>query len=68
MRAVKAKQLRREAKVMSNQVETDYHDTVFQKPYRNPVTGQYSVYEVYTREMVGNSQRKVYKLLKKLEG
>lgn len=68
MRAVKAKQLRREAKAMSTQVETNYHDTVFQKPYRNPVTGMYAIYEVYTRAMVGNSQRQVYKLLKKLEG
>lgn len=68
MRATVAKRLRKEAKAVTNQVETDYHDTVYQKPFLNPITGQYSVYEVYTRAMVGNSQRKVYKQLKKLEG
>ena len=64
----KAKQLRREARQITTQVETDYHDKVYQKPYLNPITGQYGVYEVYTRQMVGNSQRNVYKQLKKLEG
>lgn len=68
MRATVAKRLRKEAKAVTNQVETDYHDTVHQKPFYNPITGQYSVYEVYTRSMVGNSQRTVYKQLKKLEG
>ena len=68
MRGTVAKRLRKEAKAITNQVETDYHDTVHQKPFYNPVTEKYSVYEVYTRIMVGNSQRTVYKQLKKLEG
>lgn len=68
MRGTVAKRLRKEAAAITNQVETDYHDTVHQKPFYNPVTGQYSVYEVYTRAMVENSQRKVYQQLKKLDG
>lgn len=68
MRGTKAKLLRNEAKEITDVVEVDYHDTVYQKPFMNPITGQYAVYEVYTRKMAGNSQREVYKKLKKLEG
>jgi hypothetical protein len=68
MRGTKAKQLRREAKQLSNKVEIDYHDTVYTKTFLHPLLGKLQAYEVYTRKMVGNSVRLIYKQLKKLEG